>query len=162
ELASGLIAMDTFSQSLSPAWKAFNDSSTQRVVLWQAQELAVTFSPSRVGCAAVVLGLVALLYRNVTVLARLAFVFWIGLLAVVAWILIEGLLHFDPAVAFSPPDKPLTLEKFAIGLGPAMTLALYSYLGYYNICYVGDEVRDPGRTIPRSVLASAALVVVLF
>jgi amino acid transporter len=50
----------------------------------------------------------------------------------------------------------------AVGLGLAMALALYSYLGYYNICYVGDEVRDPGRTIPRAVLISAGLVVVLF
>jgi amino acid transporter len=43
-----------------------------------------------------------------------------------------------------------------------MALALYSYLGYYNVCYIGDEVRDPGRTIPRAVLLSAALVVLLF
>jgi amino acid transporter len=43
-----------------------------------------------------------------------------------------------------------------------MVLAIYSYLGYYNVCYIGDEVRDPGRTIPRAVLLSAALVVVLF
>ena len=43
-----------------------------------------------------------------------------------------------------------------------MVLALYSYLGYYNICYVGEEVRDPGRTIPRAILLSAVLVCVLF
>jgi amino acid transporter len=43
-----------------------------------------------------------------------------------------------------------------------MILAMYSYFGYYNVCYVGDEVRDPGRTIPRAVLLSAALVIVLF
>jgi amino acid transporter len=48
------------------------------------------------------------------------------------------------------------------GVGAAMILALYAYLGYYNVCHVGDEVRDPGRTIPRSVLLSTALVVVLF
>ncbi len=47
-------------------------------------------------------------------------------------------------------------------LGETMILALYSYLGYYNICYVGDEVRDPGRTIPRAILLSAVLVCVLF
>src|SRR5262249_13387701 len=38
----------------------------------------------------------------------------------------------------------------------------YSYLGYYNVCYLGSEVRDPARTIPRSILASALAVVVLF
>jgi amino acid transporter len=43
-----------------------------------------------------------------------------------------------------------------------MGFAIYSYLGYYNVCYLGGEVRDPARTIPRSILASALTVVVLF
>jgi amino acid transporter len=43
-----------------------------------------------------------------------------------------------------------------------MILAIYSYLGYYNVCYIGDEVRDPGHTIPRSIIASVVIVVVLF
>jgi amino acid transporter len=43
-----------------------------------------------------------------------------------------------------------------------MILAMYSYLGYYNVCYIGDEVRDPGRTIPRAIFLSALVVVVLF
>jgi amino acid transporter len=162
ELASGLIALDVFSQSLSSAWKATNEAWTFRLVLWPAQDLGVTFSPGRLACAGLVLVLVALLYQNVTVLARLTVAFWIGVLAVIAWILIEGLFRFDPATAFAPRDEPISTGRFLTGLGPAMALALYSYLGYYNICYVGDEVRSPGRTIPRSVLASAALVVVLF
>jgi amino acid transporter len=169
ELASGLIAMDTFSQSLGDGWKALNDPANPnswafRLVLAtvEKEDLAITLSPARLGCALLVVALVVLLYRNVTFLARLTFVFWVGLLAVIAWILVEGLLHFDPAVAFAPPSEPLGAWKVMTGLGPAMVLALYSYLGYYNICYVGDEVRDPGRTIPRAVLASALLVVVLF
>ena len=43
-----------------------------------------------------------------------------------------------------------------------MILAMYCYLGYYNVCYIGDEVRDPGRTIPRSILLSSLLVCMLF
>ena len=43
-----------------------------------------------------------------------------------------------------------------------MALAIYSYLGYYNVCYLGGEVRNPERTIPRAILTSALLVVVLF
>ena len=47
-------------------------------------------------------------------------------------------------------------------LGGAMILALYSYLGYYHVCYIGDEVRDPGRTIPRAIILSALTVCLLF
>jgi amino acid transporter len=31
---------------------------------------------------------------------------------------------------------------------------LYLFLGYYQVCYLGAEVRDPGRTIPRAVVYS--------
>src|SRR5208282_2069748 len=40
--------------------------------------------------------------------------------------------------------------------------AMYSYIGYYNICYMGDEVKNPGKNIPRSILLSTLLVIVLF
>jgi len=51
------------------------------------------------------------------------------------------------------------------GLGVALIYAVYDYLGYYNICYLGDEVRDPERTIPRviviSILAIGAIYLIM-
>jgi amino acid transporter len=162
ELASGLIAMDIFSQPLSPEWEAFNASWTLRWALWESEGLAVTLSPARLAAVSVGAVLILLLYRRVTAIARLTFALWLGVLGVIAWVMLEGWSRFDPAVAFAPPDRTLPPREFVTGVGAAMTLALYSYLGYYNICYVGDEVRDPGRTIPRAILTSALLVVVLF
>ena len=63
------------------------------------------------------------------------------------------------ALQFGPADRP---EKFGLALGAGMGLAIYSYFGYYNVCYLGGEVRDPARTIPRSILVSALAVVVVF
>src|SRR5262249_56978000 len=87
----------------------------------------------------------------------------VGVLGVIGWVLLEGALHFDPALAF---DTSVTAEErprhFGLALGAGMALAIYSYLGYYNICYLGSEVRDPARTIPRSILLSSLAVVVLF
>jgi amino acid transporter len=40
-------------------------------------------------------------------------------------------------------------------------VGIYDYLGYYNICYIGDEVRDPGRVIPRSILISVMAVALI-
>ena len=72
-------------------------------------------------------------------------------------------MRFDPALAF---DTSLTDDErpddFGLALGAGMGFAIYSYLGYYNVCYLGGEVRDPARTIPRSILLSALAVVVLF
>jgi amino acid transporter len=41
-------------------------------------------------------------------------------------------------------------------------LAMYNYGGYNNICNVGEEVRDPHRTIPRAIVLSIVLVVALY
>ena len=49
-----------------------------------------------------------------------------------------------------------------MGLGAALTIAMYDYLGYYQICYLGDEVSNPSRTIPRSILISVAAVAVVY
>ena len=43
-----------------------------------------------------------------------------------------------------------------------MLIAIYDYLGYYNICHLGDEVRNPGRTIPRAVILSVVVVVAIY
>jgi amino acid transporter len=163
EIASGLIAMDTFSQALSPAFKEFNDANTLKATLWEEQELSMTVSPARLCCMGLAVFILFLLYRNITSLGRLTLTFWAGVLAAIAWILVEGGLNFDAARAFDFDGAALPEGlHLPAKLGAAMTLALYSYLGYYNICYIGDEVHDPGRNIPRSILLSAALVVLLF
>jgi amino acid transporter len=163
EVASGLIALAQFSSGLSDDFKTFNDEWTLQLVPWDGLELPVFLSPARL--LAVLLGgvIVVLLYRRITSLGRLTVTFWLGVLGVIGWILIEGGLRFDPDTAFdwSGPASSLP-DDFGVRLGAVMTLAIYSYLGYYNVCYIGDEVRDPARTIPRSILGSALLVCVLF
>jgi amino acid transporter len=39
---------------------------------------------------------------------------------------------------------------------------MYDYLGYYDICFIGDEVRRPGRVIPRAVMLSLVLVALIY
>jgi amino acid transporter len=165
ELASGLIAIDAFvralARALGPSFADFNLRHTWTLDLWSEQKLAMTFSPVRLGCAMLGVLLIGLVYRRIESLGRLALLFGLGVLAAGAWMVWEGALRFDPARAFDtagavPPKGPVE------GLGAVMVLALYSYLGYYNICYMGDEVRDPGRTIPRAILLSALIVCVLF
>jgi APA family basic amino acid/polyamine antiporter len=164
ELASGLIAMDAFSQSLSPTFQEYNRANTFRHILWEGtaaeDPIVLTLSPARAGCMAVGLFLIALLYRRVNVLARLTVFLWIGVLVAIAWICFEGLTRFDPARAFDFAEA--NPQSIVWDLGEIIVLAIYSYLGYYNICYIGEEVRDPGRTLPRAILLSAVLTCVLF
>ena len=49
-----------------------------------------------------------------------------------------------------------------MGLGAASSVAVYDYLGYYNICHLGEEVRTPAKTIPRAVLLSIIVVAAIY
>ncbi len=169
ELGSGLISIAIFSNGF-PNFREFNEAHKWEWVLSKSDpRLALTVNPAWFFAVGIGVLLVALLYRRMTSLKWLTVTVWLGVLAVIVWILAEGLAHFDPQVAFdfsgSAMSWPTNLAEgmeFQKQLGKVMVLAMFSYLGYYNICYIGAEVRDPGRTIPRSILISALLVAVLF
>lgn len=117
---------------------------------------------SFVACGVCLLATV-LLYRRITVVERLARYLWAGVMLTLLLVVVSGILHFDPALAFDFPPGAFTLRpEFFTGLGAALLVAVYDYWGYYNVCFLGGEVRDPGRTIPRAVLLSIALVAVLY
>ena len=106
---------------------------------------------------------VLLLYRRITTIGRLSKLLWVGVMGTIAWIIFAGLTHFNPAQAFSFPPGAFTLSRnFFNGLGGAMLIAAYDYWGYYNVCFLGDEIKDPGRTIPRALLLSILLVACLY
>ena len=165
EVGSGLAAAAQFSTGLSPEFKEYNEAHTRSVEvgLSETDKIGIAIGPTRVLGFALGLAILFLLYRRVHTLGRLSVLFLVGVLAVIAWVLFEGAIRFDPNIAFdaslSEGERP---DNFARALGAAMALAIYSYLGYYNICYLGAEVRDPARTIPRSILLSSLIVIVLF
>jgi len=102
---------------------------------------------------------VALCYRGIQSIGRLTVVLWIGMLATVAWIIAAGFAHFDAHRAFDfPPHAFVISRNFMAGLGAATLIAMYNYLGYYGICFVGGEVRRPERTMPRSIMLSVLAV----
>jgi amino acid transporter len=78
-------------------------------------------------------------------------------------VIATGAVHFDASVAFDfPPDAFHFSFGFLLGLGAASRVGIYDYLGYYDVCYIGDEVKDPGRVIPRSVLISVVAVALIY
>jgi amino acid transporter len=105
----------------------------------------------------------AMLYRKITVIGKLSKLLWVGVMGTIAWIIFAGLTHFNTARAFDFPPGAFTLSRgFFTGLGGAMLIATYDYWGYYNVCFLGDEIKDPGRNIPRALLLSIALVAGLY
>ena len=108
-------------------------------------------------------GVTVLAYRRIEAAGRLMLVLWLGMLVTVMWVIAAGFSHFHPALAFDVPAGAWTVNAQTVtGLGGALGLAMYSYLGYYQICYLGDEVQDAPRTLPLSILISVGLVAVVY
>jgi amino acid transporter len=106
---------------------------------------------------------IALLYRRIQSIAAITVSLWVGTLVTVLAVIITGAMHFNPRVAFDFPPGAFNFSLgFFLGLGAATRIGIYDYLGYYDVCYIGDEVRDPGRVIPRSILISTAAVAFIY
>jgi amino acid transporter len=106
---------------------------------------------------------IALLYRRIHSIAKITVSLWVGTLITVLAVIVTGAMHFDPGVAFDFPPGAFNFSVgFFLGLGAATRVGIYDYLGYYDVCYIGDEVRDPGRVIPRSILISTVAVAIIY
>lgn len=108
---------------------------------------------------------IALLWRNVRWVGRLGVALWAGAMAAVGIVLFAGATHFNPSIAFERPGaaaSPAGLLACVAAFGAAARIGIYDLLGYYNVCFVGDEIRDPGRSIPRAVIASVLLVSLMY
>jgi amino acid transporter len=142
EIASGYIG---FTQYLGYVWPGIT----------RAQSIAViTF-----------LGLlnIILLYRKITFIGKLTVSLWIGTILTALAVIVTGAMHFDRRLAFDFPPGAFNFSLgFLFGLGAASRIGIFDYLGYYDICYIGDEVRNPGRTIPRSIIISVIVVALIY
>jgi len=142
EIASGYIG---FAQYASYIWKGLTRSGVIALVT--------------------VVGIIniALLYRRIHSIAKITISLWVGTLITVLAVIATGAMHFNPRIAFDFPPGAFNLSVgFFLGLGAASRIGVYDYLGYYDVCYIGDEVKDPGRVIPRSILISTIAVAIIY
>lgn len=110
-----------------------------------------------------VLVAMAVLYRSIVQIDRI--VRWLGVAVVLTllFIIFAGFTHFHPQRAFDFPAGAFHLDSaFFTGLGAGLLVAVYDYGGYYSVCFLGGEVRDPQRTIPRAVIGSVLLCATLY
>jgi amino acid transporter len=106
---------------------------------------------------------IALLYRRISAIGTLTVSLWIGTMVTTLAVIVTGAFNFDASVAFDfPPDAFQFSLGFLLGLGAASRVGIYDYLGYYDVCYIGDEVKDPGRVIPRSIIISVVAVALIY
>ena len=120
---------------------------------WEAKALS----------GALVVLLVILLYRRIGTIGKISVLLWAGVVATMLWLIWGGVRHFDAKLAFDFPPGAFHLSSlWFAGLGAAMVSTVYSYWGYYNICHLGGEIRDPEKNIPRGIFLSIAGIALLY
>jgi len=107
--------------------------------------------------------LVILLYRRIATIGKISVLLWTGVVGTMVWLIWGGVRHFDPKLAFDFPPGAFHLNAvWFAGLGAAMVNTVYSYWGYYNICHLGGEIRDPEKNIPRGIFLSILGITILY
>jgi fructoselysine transporter len=111
----------------------------------------------------VVLLMILLLYRNIQSIGKLSVVLWTITGGTIIWLIAAGIPHFNAAQAFnfSASESSFSL-LFSLALGQASQKAIYSYLGYYNVCHLGAEIKNPERNIPRAIFISITGITLLY
>ena len=103
-----------------------------------------------------------LLCRRIESIGWIAILMTCGTLLTVALVILSGWWYMDWSKIDFPENAFRLDSQFASGLGAAMLIAIYDYLGYYNVCHLGDEVREPSKTIPRAVMGSVILIALIY
>ena len=104
-----------------------------------------------------------LLYRRIDFIGKITVTLWIGTLLTSLAVIATGAWHFDAKRAFDFPPGAFDFSVgFLMGLGAAARVGVYDYLGYYDVCYIGQEVKDPGRVLPRSIITSIVCVALIY
>ena len=113
-----------------------------------------------VGLAAT--GLVTwLLYRRIESIRAITIALWVIMLVSVVGVSAAGFSDFHAGYAFSYPAGAFG-GHFFVGLGAGLILGIYDYLGYFTTAYMGDELRNPGSTMPGSIIVSIIAMMVVY
>jgi amino acid transporter len=131
--------------------------------LYYAGVLAQQFfhwTPPALLILAVVCGVAGLIaYRDVKLSAEL--MLWIEVISVSLILIVLVALLFRFGLHFDLDQfklKGVTLSS----LGPALVLAMFSFVGFESATTLGNEAREPLKTIPRAVIQCAILAGVFF
>lgn len=107
-------------------------------------------------------GLVTLLlYRRIESIRVITIALWVIMLLSVVGVSAAGFADFHPEFAFSYPDGMFG-GQFFVGLGAGLIIGIYDYLGYFTTAYMGDELRNPGRTMPGSIIISVIAMMFVY
>lgn len=118
---------------------------------------------AKLASGGVVIFVTILLYRRIDKIGKIGTLLWAGVILTLLLIIAGGLWKGDFMAPIRTINEGLAMNPaFYVVLGAASIETMYCYLGYYNICYLGDDIARPAKNIPRSMFISIAGVAILY
>jgi amino acid transporter len=107
---------------------------------------------------------VLLLWRGIEHIARITAVMWAVMITSVLLVIVAAATDFSADLAFTYPAHAFELSSgtFWVGFAAGLTIGIYDYLGYNTTAYMGAEIKDPGRTLPRSIVYSILGIMAIY
>ncbi|MEY4333657.1 MAG: hypothetical protein RLZZ196_2400, partial [Bacteroidota bacterium] len=122
-----------------------------------------SFIQEKIVSGAVVILVISLLYRKIESIGKISVFLWVGVLTTMLWIIFGGILHGNFLAPIQHINDGFEMKHgFAAALGFASVKTIYSYLGYYNVCHLGGEIKNPSKNIPRSMFISITGIAILY
>ncbi len=107
--------------------------------------------------------LTIILYRKIDSLGKISIVLGVGVVGTIFWIIISGAMHFNSATMIHSFAAPMQFSFIQLSvLGMATVQTIYCYLGYYNVCHLGGEIKSPETIIPKSMVLSIIFIAILY
>lgn len=116
-----------------------------------------------IGLAMIAL-VIGLLWRGIEHIARITAVMWAVMIASVLLVIVAAATDFSGHLAFTYPDHAFALGTghFWTGFAGGLTIGVYDYLGYNTTAYMGAEIKNPGRVLPRSIVYSILGIMTIY
>ncbi len=104
-----------------------------------------------------------LLYRKIETIGKISVVMGGIVVLTILWIIISGLTNQQQGIKLLPTgNESFFTYAFWAAIGQASVKTVYAYLGYYNVCHLGGEIKNPGKNIPRSIFISIFGIATLY
>eukprot|EP01084_Bolivina_argentea_P107994 193024_1 len=141
EAASGFIAMSQYLAYI-----------TGITTYWHHSLFAVLFG---------ILALVAL-YRNITDIGKMTVFLWALTIAAIVFTLLVGFGNFNPEHLKVPDNVMDNPGALIWSLGLCARYGVYDFTGYFDVNYIGTEVENPKKTIPKAGIMTCCYVCVIY
>ena len=121
-------------------------------------------SPWAIKALAIAVGVVtiAVLYRGITGISKIGIGFAFAAVGTLLCVIAGSFAHWNAALATTVPEPDSFFKGLGAGLAQGLLIAMYDYLGYNQSSCIGDEVRDPAKTLPRSIFLAIAICAGLY